>query len=230
MRNYATTTVTLIGKTGRIMDEHLLRFDKKKEIVLIDFETENLCLHNFRNLPWQVAMLKVKGDKKIAEKDLWLSWDRKLQISKEAARITRFSPAQHKKKALPAKEVFPTIKDWLNNADYIMGHNILGFDIYLIKDYYELMGEDYAPLVDKTIDTMCLARGVKTGLRLRSEESLLAYQYKMLHTRRKGLKTNLKAMGKEYEIDHDYDNLHNALVDLELNLKVWNKLKWQVDI
>ena len=34
------------------MDEHLLRFNKTKTYVLIDFETENLCLNSINNLEW----------------------------------------------------------------------------------------------------------------------------------------------------------------------------------
>ena len=92
------------------------------------------------------------------------------------------------------------------------------------------MGESYKPLVDKIIDTNCLARGLKTDNPYTQDQNLLEYQYKMYHTRVKGVRTNLSSLGKEYEINHDYDKLHDALVDLELNIKVWNKLKWQVDL
>jgi len=51
------------------MDEDFLRFDKEKEYVFIDCETLNLCLNSCHNLPWQIAMIKAVGDKKIAEKN-----------------------------------------------------------------------------------------------------------------------------------------------------------------
>ena len=92
------------------------------------------------------------------------------------------------------------------------------------------MGLDYKHIAPKMIDTNCLAKGVKLGLRLASNESLLAYQYKLLHIRKRGVRTNLKALGKEYEIDFDENKLHEALYDLELNIKVWNKLKWMIEI
>ena len=44
------------------MDEHLLRFDKDKNYTFIDCETENLCLNDFHNLPWQIGMIKIKID------------------------------------------------------------------------------------------------------------------------------------------------------------------------
>ena len=212
------------------MDEHLLRFKEDTEYVFIDLETENLCLNREQNLPWQIGMIKVKGNKKVAEKDIYVSWERDLNVGKEAARITRFSPTQYKKRAIPYDEIFPTMDDWLSNSDYIAGHNILGFDIYLIKEYYGIMGKEYKQLLPKVIDTMCLARGIKSGNYYKQGEDLLIYQYKMLHERVKGMRTNLISLGKEYEIKHDYARLHDAIVDLELNLKVWNKMKWMVEL
>ena len=212
------------------MDEHLLRFDKEKTIVFIDCETLNLCLNKCHNLPWQVSMIKVKGDKKIADKDFYIKWDTKLKISEGAARITRYSQTKMDKKGIAPEEAFPTIQDWLDNSDIIIGHNVLGFDIYLIKDLYETHGADWKPLISKFIDTNCLAKGVKIGPEYRQGDDLMAWQYRMLYTRKKGVRTNLTALGKEYEIEHDYDKLHDALVDLELNVKIWNKLKWQLEI
>ena len=81
------------------------------------------------------------------------------------------------------------------------------------------------------MDTMCLVRGIKLGVEHKPEsETILEYQYKLLHTRKKGLKTNLQAVSKEYGIEHNYEMLHDALVDLELNLKLWNKMVYQLSI
>lgn len=212
------------------MDEHLLRFNKDKKLVFIDCETLNLCLNFCSNLPWQIAMMKVSGDHQEGFKNFYIKWNTNLKISDEAARITRYSQSTIDKLGISPEEAFPTIYDWLENCDYILGHNTLGFDIYLIKEYYAMMGKSSKHLVNKFIDTHCLAKGVKLNLPYKQSECLIEYQYKMLHTFKKGVKTNLTAMGKEYEIDHDYDNLHDAIVDLSLNLKVWNKLKWQVEI
>ena len=213
------------------MDDHLIRFNKDKTLVFIDCETENLCLHGSHNLAWQIAMIKTVNGKKVAEKTFIVKYNRELQVSEAAARITRFSPTSHAKKAVEFEQIFPTVQDWLDNADYVLGHNILGFDIYLIKGFYEKMGKSYTHLLDKVLDTYCIAKGIKTDFPYKHEDNtFLEYQYKMLNKITKGVRTNLKSLRKEYNIDHDYDKLHDALVDLELNLKVWNKLKWQVDI
>ena len=201
------------------MDNELLRFNNKKNLVLVDFETENLCLHGEENLPWQAAMIRSVGGEAVDSKNFYVKWHRELKVSKEAARITRFSPTEHKKKALPIEDIFPTMKDWFDSADYILGHNILGFDIYLMRYIYSYMGEDYTPLMPKIIDTNCIAKGIKFGIFYKPEENFLEYQYKIMHTRRKGVRTGLAYLGKEFKIEHDQSKLHDALVDLELNLK-----------
>ena len=212
------------------MDEEYLRFDKEKEYVFLDCETLNLCLNSCHNLPWQIAMIKVVGDKQTAVKNFYLKWDTSLKISADAARITKFNPKLFEQKAVPPEDVFPTIEDWLDNCDYIVGHNFLGFDLYLIKDLYKYFGKSYRHLVEKIIDTNCVAKGLKTNIYYKNDQSFLEYQYKMYSERRKGIKTNLSALGKEFEIKHDYDKLHDAVIDLELNIKVWNKIKWMIDL
>ena len=117
------------------MDDQYLRFDKDKKYVFIDCETLNLCLSSCHNLPWQIGMIKVTGDKIVSTKNYYVKWDTHLKISADAARITRFNPKVLEKRGLSPEEVFPTMEDWLDNADYIVGHNILGFDLFLIKDF-----------------------------------------------------------------------------------------------
>ena len=213
------------------MREHLLRFDKSKTYVFIDCETFNLCLNNSYNLPWQIAMIKAVSGKKVAEKDFYIKWDTDLEIGEEAARITRYSQKKMDDIGIPPEQAFPTIRDWLDNADWIVAHNMLGFDLYLIKDFYKVNNLDYRHLMPKILDTNSLARGIKIGIPHKEEEgSLIEYQYRMTNMRKKGVRTNLTALGKEYGIDHDYSKLHDAIVDLELNLKVWNKIKWQIEI
>jgi DNA polymerase III epsilon subunit-like protein len=174
-------------------------------------------------------MIKTKGGKKVSEKNYMVKWDRDLAVSKEAARMTRFSPIEHRKVAVPFEDVFPTIDDWLTNGDYIVGHNILGFDLYLIKDFYSYVGKSYRHLTSKILDTHAIAKGIKLGFGYKPPESFLEYQYKILNTRKRGLRTSLSVLGKDFGISHNYDKLHDAIVDLELNLKVWNKLKYQIE-
>jgi DNA polymerase III epsilon subunit-like protein len=175
-------------------------------------------------------MLETDGTKKTDERDYYIKWDTDFKISDDAKRITRYDDNFVQENGKTLKQTLPTIQKWLDKADYVVGHNILGFDIYLIKELYKLHGEDYKPLVPKIIDTNCIARGIKMEIPYRAGEDFTEYQYRIYNTRRKGIRSNLTALGKEFGIDHDYANLHNALVDLDLNLKVWNKLKYSIEL
>ena len=212
------------------MDEHLLRFRKDKKLVFIDCETYNLCLNFCHNVTWQVSMIETDGTRRTDERDYYIKWDTDFKISDDAKRITRYDDDFVQKNGKTLKQTLPTIQKWLDKADYIVGHNILGFDIYLIKELYKLHGKDYRPLVPKVIDTNCIARGIKMEIPYRAGEDFTEYQYRIYNTRRKGIRSNLTALGKEFGIDHDYANLHNALVDLDLNLKVLNKLKYSLEL
>ena len=212
------------------MDEHLLRFRKDKKLGFIDCETYNLCLNFCHNVTWQVSMIETDGTRRTDERDYYIKWDTDFKISDDAKRITRYDDDFVQKNGKTLKQTLPTIQKWLDKADYIVGHNILGFDIYLIKELYKLHGKDYRPLVHKVLDTNCIARGIKMEIPYRAGEDFTEYQYRIYNTRRKGIRSNLTALGKEFGIDHDYANLHNALVDLDLNLKVWNKLKYSLEL
>ena len=205
----------------------------------MDFETFNVCLSDKFNLPWQVATILIetiendKGQIKNQERgrqDLYLKWDTDLKISKEAKRITKYSDAKFKKRCIPEEEAFQTVYDLVENCDYLVGHNFLGFDIYLLRNWYRKYGKNYDNLPYKTLDTFAMAKAIALGHGYKSSEcSLLDFQMKMISIRKKGLRTSLGALGKSNNIEHNYDNLHDALVDLELNIKVWDKLKYQID-
>lgn len=212
------------------MNGHYFRFDKKSTYVFIDCETLNLCLNSVNNLPWQVSMIKSVGGKKTDQRDFHVKWDTDLKISKDAARITRFDAKKLERIGKKPEEVLPEVIEWLDDADYIVGHNVLGFDMYLIRGIYKFFNKNYKHLVPKVIDTLSIARGINNDLKPKNRETFLAFQFRMLNIRKKGQRNSLEAIGKSYAIEHDYSKLHDAIVDLELNLKVWNKLKYEIDL
>ena len=218
------------------MNKDLLRFDNDKEYVFCDFETYNLCLNFCQNRPWQAGLIKVKANKILESQDLYIKWNTKLKIGEEAAKITGYNEKKFLSKAISPKEAFEKMQPWFDDCDYIVGHNFLGFDLFLLKGYYEYMGKPYNHLVEKIIDTNCLARGIKYDLPFENKggelkkRDLCLYQYKILNTKRRRVRSSLTALGKEFGIEHDYDKLHDAIVDLRLNIKVWNKLKLQINI
>lgn len=215
------------------MDGHLLRFNKNVTYGFIDLETFNLCLHFCHNRPWQVGVLKVKGEQIVDSKDIRINWHDAphLKIGKEAAVITRFDQQEHDRLAVTPEQAFKKFWNILEEVDYIVMHNGLKFDLYLLKGYAEYMGVPWKFITPKVIDTKSVAQGIKMGIPFRPQEgTYMEYQYRMANIIAHGVKTRLAILGKEYNIEHDYERLHDAIVDLELNLKVWNKLKHQLDL
>lgn len=212
------------------MMDNLLRYNKDTIYTFIDLETENLCLSTCHNRPWQCGMIRLKGDQILEQSDVCLKWDKPINISTEAAAITKFNRYKYNKLAIHANDAFEKMFSWLENCDYIIGHNVLNFDLYLIKDYCESNGKNWKQFVSKIIDTNCIAKGIKYEIPYIAGTDFTEYQYRILNERRKGVKTNLALLGKEYNIEHDYEDLHDALNDLHLNIKIWDKLKFQIAI
>lgn len=212
------------------MQENLLRFQKDKKFLYLDFETLNLCLNYCFNLPWQVAMQEVVDDKVISFDDILIKWNTHLKISPEAAIVTRYNQDKVDRIGIPPEEAFEIMYQKIEDCDYFIGHNILGFDIFLVYEFYKLFGKDPRGLVKKFLDTNCFAKAIKLGLSPAVGEPLINFQYRMQGIRQKGLKTRLEIIAKEYGIEFDYATLHDGANDVILNKLVWEKQRFQLDI
>ncbi|MDA1237335.1 MAG: exonuclease domain-containing protein [Proteobacteria bacterium] len=212
------------------MNNHLLRFDKNKNYVIFDYETCGLNLASLNNKPWQLAYLVIKNDEIIEKNDFYLKWD-SLPISDDAKRITGFKESVYKKRAVDPLRVLEDFDKYLyDDSFYVVGHNIIGFDVYIHNIHRILCGKssDYS-YMDRTIDTNCLARAKKEGIDLNGSD-FLSWQYKLQNFRKKGLKTSLKQLCVDYSIDFDEGKLHDALYDIFKNYQVFKKLLWEVEV
>lgn len=213
------------------MNDSLLRFNKNQKYLIFDFETCNLNLASLDNKPWQLAFLICKGDKLISSKDYYIKWDN-LNISKDAAKITGFSRAKYNKLGKDPKEVLKDFESYLFDPEYIvLGHNILGFDIYIHNIFRKCLGlhTKYSYL-DRAIDTNALARGIKLGIKINEDDDRLSWQYRLANHRERGLKTSITQLCKDYDIDFDKEKLHDALYDIEKNFEIFKRQLWQIEI
>jgi len=213
------------------MDEHLLRFKKDQKYLVFDYETCNLNLGLDSNKPWQLGFLTCKGNKILEKFDLMIAWDN-INVSADAARITGFSKSKYNKLKKDPQKVLDIFEKHLYDESYmIMGHNILGFDVYIHNLHRKLLKKkpDYS-YINRAIDTNCIARGLKNNIKYSKNTSLIDWQYKLLHHRTKGVKTNLKQLCKDNEIDFDETKLHDALYDVEKTFEVYNKMIWKIEI
>ncbi len=206
-------------------------FDTKSKFSWIDVETQNLCLNYRLNLPWQIGIIDVVNGKIVKEQDIMVNWGRDFVMSQDAARITRYNQDEVNRRGIQPEEAWEKLNHTLNNTDYFCGHNILGFDYFLLNSFYKKLGKevfDFSKLKG-IIDTLAIARGVALNIQPNPNEDLLLYSYKMLNKRSKGIKLTLGALAKQHNIETDENMLHDALYDLKININVWNKLKYQVN-
>ena len=213
------------------MKENLLRFNKKQKYLVFDYETCNLNLVSDNNKPWQLAYILFQGDKVIKQKDYLLSW-KNLKVSKEAARITGFSKSKYDKLKVCPKTVLNEFDELLHDEEIIpLGHNVLGFDVYIYNIHRRLCGlPTKYNFCNRILDTVCLARAIKKNIKKNKSEELLAWQYRLLNFREKGLKVSLQQCCKDYNIQFDPTMLHDALYDIKKNMEIFNKIIWQTEV
>ncbi len=132
----------------------LLRFNPNQKYVLFDFETCGLNLGSLRNKPWQLAFLTIENQKVTDKADYWLKWD-DINVSEGAAKVTGWTQKKYEDKAVDPEKPLRHFEEYLYNDSYLkVGHNILGFDVYMHGIARRLLGKqpDYSYL-PKLIDT-----------------------------------------------------------------------------
>jgi len=212
------------------MNNHLLRFKKDARYIVFDYETCGLNLASLNNKPWQLAFLVYENGKITNKHDYYLKWD-DLQISEDAKRVTNFKESQYKKYAVDPLEVLNILDRYFYDDNfYIVGHNIIGFDIYIHNIHRILCGKntDYS-YMNRLIDTNCLAKADALKIDF-NEKDFLLWQLKMQNINKKGIKTNLKFLCEKFKIPFDETKLHNALYDIEKNLDVFKSILWKMEI
>ncbi len=210
------------------MDESLLRFDKKQKYLVFDTETEGLNL--IRSRPWQVAWLVVEGGEILEKHDMFLDWPN-LDVSAGAAKITGFTMKEYNKRKESPRKVWEKFSKNLYDKDtFIVGQNLLGFDVYMVNIWRELMKleADYS-YVERIIDTRALAVAIAKEIPV-DKDDFISWQYRLINHRERKLKTSQAFLLKKYNIDHDPKRLHDALYDIEMNFKVFRKQLFDLEI
>lgn len=213
------------------MNENLLRFNKKQKYIFFDFETCCLNLGSTDNKPWQLGYIVIENDKIVKKKDCWILW-KDLKMSDAAAKMTGWTKSEYLSKASDAKTILREFEHYLYNEDYInVGHNILGFDIYVHGIYRRCLGlkPDYS-YVDRSIDTLCLAKAIKNEIKINKDDHFYDWQYRLNNMIDRKSKKKLIDLCKDYDIPVDESKLHDAMYDIEQNFLVFKKMLWEVNI
>lgn len=198
--------------------------------VYLDTETFNLNL-GYKNLPWQFAAVFSENGRIVKKVDVMIDVGDPNQISADARRITRFNDEKYHANKKSALSVWKGIKKILLNPDnIIIGHNILGFDIYILRNLARFVGDDidFNDFILRVRDTISMARGDYFESKMPKDETeLLSWQYKYLHKSVRAFRSSLGAVAKGQNIDYDKDRAHDALYDVEIGYKIYRNLLYR---
>tara|TARA_B100001094_G_C18140111_1_gene777352 strand:+ start:653 stop:1288 length:636 start_codon:yes stop_codon:yes gene_type:complete len=211
------------------MTNSLLRFKTNQKYIVFDFETEGLNLRYSK--PWQLGFIVAQNKKIIERHDIHIDFE-DLNVSKDAARVTGFSWEIYNKKKKDKNKVLSFFDKFLYNPEYlIIGHNVIGYDIYIHNILRKACGQptDYSYL-NRVIDTNCLSKAYRLGLKTADSNNLTLWQYKLNNYIKRGMKTSQIAMLKEFDIEFNKDKLHDAIYDVEMTLKLFHKLIWNIEV
>ena len=213
------------------MNENLLRFKKNQNYIFFDFETCCLNLGSLDNKPWQLGFIVINNGKIVKRRDCWVYWDN-LKMSDTAAKMTGWTQKEYKSKAQDARTILEEFESYLYDDSYInVGHNILGFDIYVHGIYRRCLNQkpDYS-YVNRSIDTLCLAKAIKNDISYQKDDEFFNWQYRLNNMIDRKSKKKLIDLCKHYDIKIDESKLHDAMYDIEQNYEVFKKMLWEVNI
>ena len=213
------------------MKENLLRFKNNQNYLFFDFETCCLNLGSTDNKPWQLGFMVINNGKIVKKKDYWIRWS-DLKMSEAAAKMTGWTQVMYDKKAEDAKMILAEFEHYLYDESYInVGHNILGFDIYIHGIFRRCLGKqpDYS-YISRSIDTLCLAKAIKNEIKISKNDNFFNWQYRLNNMIDRKTKKKLIDLCKDYNITIDASKLHDAMYDIEQNYEVFKKMLWEVEI
>ena len=210
----------------------LTRFSVDQKWLCFDVESSglNLCY----TLPWEIsyAVATLKGGIQSVHTHM-IRWPN-YRISEELAIKVHFDRARYEREALPPEEVWGEFSKLLYHPDVrAVGHNLIGFDCYMISTWRAAMGlpPDHSWLYRPLIDTNALAKAYYKQWKpdIETPESFLAWQYKAIEYRETGLKSSLGHMCREFKVEYDERGAHSAQYDIERNWLVFRELIWKVE-
>lgn len=204
-------------------------FKSGQKFVLVDSEAESLNLVAAK--PFQLSWIIADKYKVLEEHDEFIYF-KDLNMSADAAKITRFDQESYKKKAVAPEEVYKRFAADLFNPEYvIVGQNILNYDAYIVKNLQKLTGNpvDYSWL-SRCIDTKVLFIAIQKNIKYDGEIPFLDWQYKTNAIFEKGLKSSQQFMLNHFDIPHDKEKLHDSLYDITMLYEILKKELAQFEV
>lgn len=217
------------------LGEKLLRYDEKQKYLIWDVESCSLNLGLPNNKVWQLSFI-ICNKNKILDEYNFFPWWENIQVSRDAARITRFNFENYKRNSSDPAESLKKFESFLYDPEFLsVGHNHYNFDFYLHNLYRKNLGlnSDYSYIYNGSgaIDTNAVARAIKTNVKIpENKMSRISMMWKLSSLRQKGLKTSILQLLKDENIPYDENELHDGIVDCRKNYEIFKRQLFQVEI
>ncbi len=213
-------------------EQDLFRFREKNNLKLLIFDVESESLSLFMSRPWTLAWLVVENGQIKEEYDKY-PLIKDLNISRDAARITRFNYNDYKNKAEDPDKVYSLLEKYLFNEEYyIVGSNLLSFDIFQIKNLQKYLGKkvDYS-YISRIYDTKCLGYAMALGEKFpEQKQDILPWMFGLSQFRQKGIRGSNEFLAKTFNIEYDKELAHGARFDVGLSWAIFKQLIWRLEI
>lgn len=214
------------------MSADLFRYRQNTNLKYICLDTETESLNPFYSRPWEICWFVIENNQIISENLRYLHYP-DFNISKDAARITKFDAVKYKQKAEDPLKVYKDLEVYLNNPDYyVVGQNIIYFDALQIKNLqnYLKIPWNYSYL-QRTYDTLALGRANELGISFPKQKSeIFPWQFRLCGCRMKGLRASLEYLAKKLEIGYDKDKHHQSNYDVHLTNQIFKQLCWKLEV
>lgn len=210
-------------------ENNLLRHKKDFRYISLDTETENL--NPVFNRPWQIGWCITEGGQIISKHEYHIRIS-DLNVSPDAARVTKFNMAEHLKKAQDPRKVYELfLNDFDDPRNQIVAQNFY-FDWNIILNLAKYIGVQNKSIVNNRLyDTIALSKAYRLGKSPPDvREEYVNWQFSMLNLRKKGLKTSLGLMCREFGIDFSDEFSHSALYDATKTSELFQKLIMTVKV
>lgn len=196
--------------------------NSRYKAICFDTETESLNLGISR--PWQLSWCEFDNFNLSEVEDYILKWN-DISVSKGAAKVTGFNKGEYLKKSVDPKPVLDKFSKLIMDEKFIIvGHNIFGFDIYQIKNAFDLCNieVDWSSVLVRSVDTLALAKARKHNISPpmnMSPRERYFWQKKILNdTKGGGVKLS------DCVNNFDSGRLHSANYDIQLNIEAFKNL------
>ncbi len=189
-----------------------------EDYFVIDLETTGLASYRHKIIQLGYCAVRNKCPDKIGSfilrqdyhtSDNWSETERLTGLSFEKVSALGLDEAV----ILPA--FMDTVKTWVDSGRFIVGHNLINFDIPFLNRHAAMRGSDYEIPLTRALDTGMIVKAARGGIYFDPNDTFFMFAKRTYNVIRKGLFWKLAYCIKDYGLEEKFNGLqyHDAAND-----------------